>query len=129
MATEFLLRAADEQPLGSFEQVQSLLLEIFPETKFNWSSSGPEKLKLAEQHGVEFPRELKKSLETLPAFYQGIYVKGQNCVHFVLGEAEPVTCLYVTPRGDADELDSALTRLEQKIGGEFEISGDTGHHH
>jgi len=124
MATEYTLRRADGKPFGTFKQVRALVRQLFPDVQFTWTTSGPEKLKLAKQRGIKFPPELKKVLKTLPSLLEGV-VEGEG-YHLTigLGHQEPVPCLYVTPRGDSPELDSGLTALESKAGAEFKVAGD-----
>ena len=71
MTTEYALERADASPIGSFDEVQSVIRSVFDAVEFAWTQSGPDKLKLAQERGIEFPPELVKSLETLPSLLEG----------------------------------------------------------
>jgi hypothetical protein len=123
MATEYMLRRADGQPFGSFEQVQALIRRLFPTVEFFWTTSGPEKIRQAEERGIKLPPHIRQWMETLPSLLEGIVEGDEFQVTFGLGYEEPVSCLYVTPRGLAPELDRGLAALEAEAGAEFEVSG------
>jgi hypothetical protein len=123
MATEYTLRRADGQPFGSFEQVQALIRRWFPSAEFFWTTSGPEKVRQAEERGVDLPPHIRQWMETLPSLLEGVAETSDYDVTFGLGQEEPVSCLYVTPRGQAPELDRGLAALEAEAGAEFKVSG------
>jgi hypothetical protein len=123
MATEYTLRRADGQPFGSFAQVQALIRQWFPSVEFFWTTSGPEKIRLAEERGVKLPPHIRAWMETLPSLLEGVAESSEFHVTFGLGLDEPVACLYVTPRGMAPELDRGLAALEAVAGEEFKVSG------
>lgn len=124
MATEFTLRRADGLPFGSFDEVKSLICRLFPEVKFFWTRSGPESLRLAEERGIEFPEQLRKALETSPSLLEGVAEGPGYHVSFGLGHEEPVSCLYVEPRGDSTVLERGLSELEAEAGAELKIAGE-----
>jgi hypothetical protein len=124
MATEYTLRRADGQPFGSFEQVQALIRRLFPSVEFFWTSSGPEKVHQAEERGVELPPHIRQWMETLPSLLEGVAEGDGFHVSFGLGTEEPVSCLYVEPRGLAPELEHGLAALEAEAGAEFKVSGE-----
>ncbi|MBA4064245.1 MAG: hypothetical protein C0501_11125 [Isosphaera sp.] len=126
MATECTLRRADGRPFGSFAEVQALIHRLFPAVVFGWTTSGPDKLRIAKERGVEFPPVIRESLETLPSLLEGVAEGDGYHVTFGLGHEEPVACLYVTPRGNAPELGRGLTGLEAAAGARLELSGDPG---
>jgi hypothetical protein len=123
MATEYTLRRADGRPFGSFEQVQALIRRQFPSVEFFWTASGPEKVRLAEERGVELPPHIRRWMETLPSLLEGVAEGDGFHVTFGLGAEEPVPCLYATPRGLAPELDRGLSALEAAAGAVFKVSG------
>jgi hypothetical protein len=123
MATEYTLRRADGQSFGSFEQVQALIRRLFPSVEFFWTTSGVEKIRQAEQRGIELPLHIRQWMETLPSLLEGVAEGEEFHVTFGLGYEEPVSCLYVTPRGLAPELDRGLAALEAEAGAEFKVSG------
>ncbi len=124
MATEYSLRRADGRPFGTFDEVQALIRRAFPDVEFGWTTSGLEKLRLAKERGIELPPQLRQALESLPSLLEGVAESEEYHVTFGLGHEEPVTCLYVTPRGMAPELDRGLAALEAVAGAEFKGSGD-----
>jgi hypothetical protein len=124
MATELTLRRADGQPFGSFERVQACLRELFPAIEFYWTPSGPEYLALAAERGIEYPPVMLTTLPNLPSLLEGVAEGDGWHVTFGLGHQEPVSCLYVTPRGLAPELDRGLSALEEEAKARFKVSGD-----
>lgn len=124
MPTELALERDDKGELGSFADVQALIRSVFPDARFGWTTSGPEKLRIAEERGIEFPPAMRKALETLPSLHEGRAALGDVFVEFGLGYEEPVRCLYVTPRGDAPDLDDKLSALKVAFGGQFVISDE-----
>jgi hypothetical protein len=124
MATEYELRRADGQPFGSFEQVQARIRELFPTVQFFRTTSGPEKIALAAERGITFPPEILAYLPGLPSLLEGVAEGDGFHVTFGLGHQEPVSCLYVTPRGDAPELERGLAALEADAGAAFKVSGE-----
>src|SRR5262249_3196864 len=98
---------------------------LFPSVQFGWTTSGPEKLQIAKERGIKFPPDLQEALKTLPSLLEGLAEGEGYHVTFGLGHQEPVSCLYVTPRGHAVELEYGLAALEAEAGSEFKISGDT----
>lgn len=124
MATEYTLRRSGGLPFGSFDDVESLIRRLFPDVKFGWTTSGPEKLRLAKERGIEFPAQLREALETLPSLLEGVAEGPGYHVSFGLGHDEPVSCLYVTPRGDSTELERGLAGLEAEAGMKFKASGE-----
>ncbi len=124
MATEYTLRRADGQPFGSFEQVQSRIRELFPTVQFYWTTSGPETIALAAERGITFPPEILAYLPDLPSLLEGVAEGDEYHVTFGLGHQEPVSCLYVTPLGDAPELERGLAALEADAGAAFKVSGE-----
>jgi hypothetical protein len=123
MATEYTLRRADGQPFGSFAQVQTLIGRLFPAVEFFWTTSGPEKIRQAEERGIKLPPHIRQWMATLPSLLEGVAEGSEFHVTFGLGHEEPVSCLYVTPRGLAPELDRGLAALEAEAGAEFKVSG------
>jgi hypothetical protein len=123
MATEYTLRRADGQPFGSFEQVQALICRLYPSVEFFWTSSGTEKVRQAEERGVELPPHIRQWMETLPSLLEGVAQGDGFHVRFGLGTEEPVTCLYIEPRGSGPELERGLTALEDEAGAELKVSG------
>jgi hypothetical protein len=124
MATEYALRRGDGQPFGSFEQVQARIRGLFPTVEFFWTTSGPEKIVLAAERGITFPPEIMAYLPDLPSLLEGVAEGDGFHVTFGLGHQEPVPCLYVTPRGEAPELERGLAALEADAGAEFKVSGE-----
>jgi len=124
MATEYALERDEKAPIGSFDSVQSLIREVFPTVEFQWTQSGPDKLALAAERGIEFPPELREALKTLPSLLEGRFATDEALVEFGLGFQEPVRCLYVTPRGSSATLNQQLSKLEAKVGGKFVVSGE-----
>lgn len=123
MATEYTLRRADGQPFGSFEEVQALIRVHFPTVEFFATTSGPEMIRQAEANGVELPPHIRAWMATLPSLMEGVAEGPEFHVTFGLGQAEPVPCLYVTPRGVAPELERGLAALEAAAGAKFQVSG------
>ena len=79
---------------------------------------------LASERGITFPPALLASLRNLPSLLEGV-AKGDGFhVTFGLGHQEPVTRLYVTPRGDAADLERGLAALKADAGAVFRVSGD-----
>jgi hypothetical protein len=123
MATEYTLRRVDGQPFGSFAQVQALIRRLFPAVEFFWTTSGAEKIRQAEERGIELPPHIRQWMEALPSLLEGVAEGDDFHVTFGLGHAEPVSCLYMTPCGLAPELDRGLAALEAEAGAEFKVSG------
>src|SRR5262245_12625753 len=124
MATEYTLRQADGHPFGTFDQVQAMIRRLFPNVEFGWTTSGPEKLRMARERGIELPPPIRQALETLPSLLEGVAEGDDYHVTFGLGHQEPVPCLYVTPRGLAPEVDRGLAALEAEAGAQFKVSGE-----
>lgn len=124
MATEFALERNDKAAIGSFEELQTMIRGIFPGVQSGWTTSGPDKLKMAAERGIEFPPDLREALKTLPSLLEGRFESDGNCVEFGLGYEQPVMCLYVTPRGGSPALDQQLAELEARVGGTFVVSGE-----
>jgi hypothetical protein len=99
MATEFTLRRADGKPFGSFAQVQALIRRLFPSVEFFWTTSGPQKIRLAGERGVVLPPHIREWMATLPSLLEGVAEGSAFHVTFGMGYEEPVACLYVTLRG------------------------------
>lgn len=123
MATEYTLRRADGHAFGTFEQVESRLRELLPTVQFAWTTSGQEKIKMAEENGITLPPQLMEVLPTLPSLREGVAEGNEFHVTFGLGHQEPVECLYVTPRGNAKMLQQALKALESDAESEFSVQG------
>ncbi|HEY2416249.1 MAG TPA: hypothetical protein VGI40_28670 [Pirellulaceae bacterium] len=123
MATEFTLQRPDGAPLGTFNEVQTMIRRHFPSVQFSWTTSGLEKLKLAKERGLELPPEIRKACESLPSLLEGSAGGTSYQIAFGLGHEEPVCCLYVEPRGDHQELLSGLAAMEKEVGAAFRISG------
>ena len=123
MATEFTLRRKDRQPLGTFEEVQAILRRIFPGVQFWRTTSGPEKVEMAEKNGGPLPPHIKAWMLTLPSMLDGICEADEWIVEFGLGPTEPVPELYVQPRGDSPELQQRLDALEAEYGNTLIVSG------
>ena len=64
MTAELALGRADKAPIGSFDEVQSMIRDVFPTVQFGWTQSGQDKLRLAAEHGIELPQSIRESLET-----------------------------------------------------------------
>lgn len=124
MATEWTLRRSDGNPFGSFEQVKALIRQLFPSVEFFWTTSGPEKIALAASQGITLPPEIMAYLPDLPSLLEGVAEGEGFDITFGLGHIEPVSCLYVTPRGVSPELERGLTALEAEAGAAFKISGE-----
>ena len=124
MATEFALEREDASAIGSLDDVQALIRSVFDSVQFAWTQSGPEKLKLAQERGIEFPAALAKSLETVPSLLEGLAVGGNWQISFGLGHSEPVMCIYLTTHDPDNALDAQLTALEAAVGGKIAVSGD-----
>lgn len=124
MATEYALERKDASAIGSLDDVQALIRSVFDSVQFAWTQSGPEKLKLAEERGIEFPAALAKSLETLPSLLEGRAAGGNWQVSFGLGQSDPVMCIYLTPHDPDNALDAQLAALEAAVGGEIVVSGE-----
>jgi hypothetical protein len=124
MATEYTLRRADGRPFGSFDQVQGHIREMFPTVEFFWTESGPEKIARAAERGITFPPAILAYLPDLPSLLEGVAEGDDYHVTFGLGHAEPVTCLYITPRGEGPELDRGLAALEADAGAQLRVSGE-----
>ena len=124
MATELALERNDKGEIGSFAEVQAIIRSVFADAQFGWTKSGLDKLRIADERGIELPEMIRKSLETLPSLRGGRAALDGALVEFGLGHHEPVCCLYVTPHGDAPDLEDKLSALESAVGGEFVISGE-----
>ena len=123
MATEYTLRRADGRPFGSFEQVQALIRQHFPSAEFFWATSGLEKIRHAEANGVELLPHIRQWMATLPSLFEGVAQGEGYHVAFGLGTEEPVSCLYIEPRGDAPDLERGLAALEAEAGSKLKVSG------
>ena len=124
MATEYALERADATPIGSFDDVQGLIRSIFDSVTFAWTQSGPEKIKLAKERGIEFPPALAKSLAISPSLLEGRAAGSGWQISFGLGHSEPVMCLYLTSSDPRNALETQLSALESVIGGTIVICGD-----
>ena len=123
MATEYILSFRDNRPLGTFAEIESLLRGTFPNVQFVWRTSGVEKLRLAEERGIEFPPLLREGLESLPSLYEAI-IHADGCyVEICLGAAEPVIELIVEPKGYHPDLERWMLELESKLGTELRMHG------
>jgi hypothetical protein len=123
MILDMVLRRADGRPLGTFEQVQATLSRLCPGVDFGWTTSGPEKVRLADERGVQLPEAIRQWMETLPALLEGIYEGDGFLVEFGLGCQEPVESLHVAPHGDVPELERLLAALESEFGAELVLPG------
>ena len=123
MATEFTLRRGDGRPLGTFAEVQAVLGRLFPGVEFWWTTTGPEKIRQAAEHGGEMLPMIREAVENLPSMLDGICFGDGFIVESSLGPTEPVTELYVQPRGHAAELDHRPTALEAEYQGRLVVSG------
>jgi hypothetical protein len=123
LATEYTLRRGDGKPLGTFEDVQAALRRLFPGVRFWWTTSGPEKIRQAEERGVELPPMIRQTIEKLPSMLDGICEGDGFTVEFGLGPSEPVSCLCVQPRGASPELLQRLGALEAEFGGTLVVAG------
>jgi hypothetical protein len=123
LAISYTLRRADRQPLGSFAAVQDRIRRLCPGVEFGWTTSGPEKVRLAAENGVILPDAIRLWMETLPALLEGAVEGDDYLIEFGLGHEEPVASLYVEPHGDGPELDRLLAALEDEFGGELVFAG------
>jgi len=123
VATEYSLRRSDRQPLGTFTEVEARLSRLFPGVEFFWTTSGVEKLRHADENGVELPDPIRAWMATLPSLREGIYEGDEFLVEFGLGFEEPVACLSVVPRGVSPQLFRLLDALEVEFGGLMVVSG------
>lgn len=124
MSTEYALERSDKLPIGSFDDVQSIIRAILPTVTFGWTKSGADKLRIANERGIELPAPIREVLETLPSLLEGQAEVEGSCVTFGLGYDEPVKCLYVTPHGSSSLIELAMAELEVQIDGKFVVSGE-----
>ena len=129
MATEFALERSDKGVIGSFAEVQAMIRKVFPEVVFAWTTSGIEKLRIAEERGIVLPEAIRRSCETLPSLLEGQADLSGASVRFGLGYEEPVRCIYVQPSGDSSGLDAKLVALETAVGGKYVLSGKETNRH
>ena len=116
MATDYVLSFKDNRPLGTFAEIEAMLRAIFPDVVFGWRTSGPEKIRLATERGIDLPPAIRKQLEALPALYEAVAEGETYYIEFCLGPSEPVTELVVEPKGDHPELQRWLGELETRLG-------------
>ena len=122
MATEFMLRRADGDNFGTFDEVKRLIRRYFPNAEFSWTTNGLEKIEQARKHGIEMPAAFLPALENLPSLLEGVATGDDFHVTFGLGHEEPVCCIFTTARGLDPSLQSGLAALEKFAGAEFQIS-------
>lgn len=123
MATEYILRRTDGKPLGSFEDVQTQIVRLFPGAEFDWTESGREKVQRAEANGVELPDEIRLWMESIPSLVEGVWESERSMVRFGLGYLEPVEGICCEPYGPLEELDPLLAALEVELGGTLAVGG------
>ena len=124
MATDYVLSFKDDRTLGTFAEVEAMLRAIVPDLVFGWRTSGPEKIRLAAERGIEFPPAVREHLQSFPALYEAVAEGDGYYVEFCLGPSEPVTELVVEPRGDHPELHQWLRELEARVGTTLRIYGE-----
>jgi hypothetical protein len=123
---DFSLRRADHQPLGSFEQVQTMIRHWFPGVRFDWTPSGPERIRRCEEGGLPLTPELRQRLAGMPSELEGVDEGPGYRVTFGLGSQEPLACLRVAQLGSALELQSGLAGLESEMGAKFQVCEGEG---
>src|SRR5262249_46337904 len=78
----------------------------------------------AAERGITFPPEILAYLPSLPSLLEGVAEGDEFHVTFGLGHQEPVPCLYVTPLGDAPELERGLAALAADAGAGVNGAGE-----
>jgi hypothetical protein len=116
------LRRADGRPLGSLNEVEALIRGLFPDVRFAWAPSGPERIRNCEERGHPLPNEIRQRLEGVPSVLEGVAEGEGYRVTFGLGHRDPVERLLVTPLGNGLELRSGMVALEAEAGAEFQAS-------
>lgn len=127
MATELVLGFRDNRPLGTVEEVQTLLRSHFPMIKFRQTKSGLEQLRIAQERGIELPEGLTQGLDLLPPLLEGAAQGSGWHIFFGLGHTDPVTELVIEPRllgGDAQEMERGVGAIEAALGTKFRVHGE-----
>jgi hypothetical protein len=117
MGLDLTLRSSNSQPLGSRDQVVSVLLEFFPDAKFRWAPSGKELIEsFRHKYGSDYPGPIQEYYETKPAEFVGDWQGSGFSVEFYLGGKEPIAEIGLVLRGKTHLADDVLQRLEDRHG-------------
>lgn len=116
MGLEGTIKRTDGQSLGSFTQVQHVLIDIFPGVALNRSLSGLEKLQKAEAQGVTFPSAIREHMASRPASYEGDYTGAEFSIYFYMDDAHIIPELGVVLRGNTAHSESLFALLNERYG-------------
>jgi len=117
MGLDLTLSRSDSRPLGSRDDVVSVLLEVFPGAKFWWTRSGPERIEAVRQkYGMEYPDVIREHFEKTPAEFVGDWSGPEFSVEFNLGGQEPITAIELVLRGKTASAEDVFQRLEERYG-------------
>ena len=117
-------RRADRSHLGDRQAIEEAIASVFPGVQFYCDPSGPERIAVMRERGVEFPDVIRRHLEQLPATRQGDFVGDGFSARFFL-EAEPqsepqLDKLTVELRGETERAVAFLRQLAARIGWELD---------
>lgn len=116
MGLDGTIKRPNGQSLGSFEHVQSVLADIFPNLTLERSLSGLEKLQTAEAQGITFPAVLREHMASAPATYQGDYTGTDFSIEFYADAADIIPELSVVLRGTTKHTASQFALLAERYG-------------
>ena len=114
MGLDGTIKRPDGQSLGSFDQVQRVLTDIFPGVALQRSLSGREKLKAAEAQGVTFPAVLRDHMASSPATFEGDFIGAGFSIEFYAEAGETILELSVVLRGTTTRTEPLFALLEER---------------
>ncbi len=116
MGLDGTIKRPDGQLLGSFDQVQSVLADIFTGVALQRSLSGQEKLQTAEAQGITFPAGMREHMASAPATYEGDYTGADFSIEFYADAADIIPELGVLLRGTTTHAEPLFTLLKERSG-------------
>jgi hypothetical protein len=118
-------RCGDRSPLGDREAVEQAIASAVPGVRFYHEPSGPEKIAVTRERGVEFPEVVRRHLEQQPASRQGDFEGDGFFVWFFLGAEPQLGSLPVELRGESERAVPLLRQLAARTGWVVEgVSGE-----
>jgi hypothetical protein len=108
---------SDSRPLGSRDDVVSVLLESFPGAEFRWTPSGQERIEaFRRKFGSDYPDVIREHFEKMPAEFVGDWSGAEFSVEFYLGKDELIKTIGLVLRGMTATAGPVFERLEEQYG-------------
>jgi len=116
MGLDGTIKRLDGKPLGTLQEVQRVMQQVFPQIELGTLPSGLEQLRVFEERKIELPEVLRKNFEKMPAIFAGDYQNEDFSAEFRFGSMEIVQHIDVVLRGTTVASEEYLQKLESYHG-------------